>query len=109
MSRNPASLDRRQMLALAAATTAATLAPARAQTPNAPAAPDRSRPILIRGGTVLTMDAGVGDLRDGAVLVQNGRIADVGANLAVPDGALIIEAGGGIILPGFVNGHIHLG
>jgi cytosine/adenosine deaminase-related metal-dependent hydrolase len=106
---NPASLDRRQILALAAATTAATVAPSRAQTPNIYGASDRSRPILIRGGAVLTMEPGAGDLRDGAVLVRDGRIADVGAGLSAPDGALIIEADGGIILPGFVNGHIHLG
>jgi cytosine/adenosine deaminase-related metal-dependent hydrolase len=107
MSRNTGSLDRRQILALAA--TAATLGPARAQAPARSEAADRSRPILIRGGSVLTMDPGLGDLREGNVLVQNGRIADVGAGLAAPDGALVIEAAGGIVVPGSVNGHIHLG
>lgn len=64
------------------------------------------RPILIRGGIVLTMDPALGDFPDGDVLVTGDRIAAVGPSLAVDD-AEIIEASGRIVIPGLVNAHMH--
>ena len=46
------------------------------------------------------------DLEQGDVLVEDGRIAAVGANLAA-DHAEIIDATGMIVMPGLVNAHIH--
>ncbi len=42
------------------------------------------------------------------VLVQNGRIAAIGAGLPVPAGAAVEEGGGALLLPGLVEGHAHL-
>ncbi len=42
------------------------------------------------------------------VLVIDGRIAEVGVGLTVPDGTHEIDAAGGIILPGFVDTHRHM-
>jgi 5-methylthioadenosine/S-adenosylhomocysteine deaminase len=62
---------------------------------------------LFRGGTIVTMDARVPNLSTGDVLVDSGRIAAVGLNLQA-DGAEVIDAGGSIVMPGFVDAHHHM-
>ena len=52
-------------------------------------------------------------LTDGAILVQDGVITDVGPatrieNLAGARGALELDAGGCVVLPAFVDSHTHL-
>lgn len=67
--------------------------------------------LLLRAGTVVTMDPGRRVIRDGAVLVQDGRIAAVGRreDVAVPSPATrLIEAPEGLLIPGLVNTHTHL-
>lgn len=49
---------------------------------------------------------GDGDQVD--VLVADGQIAEIGAKLAVPDDADVIDATGQVLLPGFVDLHTHL-
>jgi 5-methylthioadenosine/S-adenosylhomocysteine deaminase len=61
--------------------------------------------ILIRGGTVITVDAHDTILR-GDVLIHDGRIAAIGD--VGDDADEIIEAEGCAVLPGFVQTHIHL-
>ena len=46
---------------------------------------------------------------DGTVLVSDGKISALGADLPVPDGAEVIDAAGRWVLPGFVDAHTHLG
>jgi cytosine/adenosine deaminase-related metal-dependent hydrolase len=62
--------------------------------------------LLLRNGTVLTMDPEIGDLRHADVLVEGGRIAQVGTGLTVD--AEVLDCSGKIILPGFVNSHQHM-
>ena len=62
--------------------------------------------ILIRGGHVLTMDAALGDLPAGDVLVEGDRIAAVAPRVDASD-ALVLEAGGDLVMPGFVDTHRH--
>jgi 5-methylthioadenosine/S-adenosylhomocysteine deaminase len=69
------------------------------------------RDLVISGGTVVTMDAQRRVIDDGAVRVRDGTIVEVGARAEVMPGGqdeLRIEAGGGLVLPGFVNTHTHL-
>jgi 5-methylthioadenosine/S-adenosylhomocysteine deaminase len=67
------------------------------------------RRLLIRGATLLTMDARLGDFEQGDLLVEGSRIAAVGARIeADPDGTEVVDASGMIVLPGFVNAHVHL-
>ncbi|SHN45939.1 amidohydrolase family protein [Cryptosporangium aurantiacum] len=66
------------------------------------------RPIVLRGGTVLPMDAGRSILRDTDVLVVDDRIEAVGPALTVPDGTVEIDATGGIVLPGMIDTHRHM-
>lgn len=61
---------------------------------------------LIRGGTVLSMDAQIGDLRTGDVLVDGERILGIAAKIDAP-AAQVVEAAGCIVIPGFVNAHEH--
>jgi imidazolonepropionase-like amidohydrolase len=48
-------------------------------------------------------------LRQGTVLIDNGKITAVGENLAVPCGAEIYDAAGMVVVPGFIDAHTHLG
>ena len=61
---------------------------------------------LIKGGSIVTMDANIKDLPRGDVLLENGRIAAVAPSLAA-DGAEVIDAAGMIVLPGLINAHVH--
>ena len=45
----------------------------------------------------------------GTVLIDGGKIVDVGANLVVPSDAEVIDASGKLVMPGFVESHSHVG
>lgn len=66
------------------------------------------RPLLIRGGTVVTMDSSIGDFRTGDVLITGDTITRVGARLEAPPNAEVIEAAGCVVLPGLVDAHRHM-
>ncbi|MDP9145392.1 MAG: amidohydrolase family protein, partial [Actinomycetota bacterium] len=63
--------------------------------------------MLIRGGIVLSLDPEVGDFADGDVLFDGDRIAAIGPGLAADD-AMVIDASGMIVMPGFVDSHRHI-
>ncbi|HET6856015.1 MAG TPA: amidohydrolase family protein [Streptomyces sp.] len=65
------------------------------------------RPVVFRHATVLTIDA-QGVIEDGDVLVIGDRIHAVGRHLAVPEGTVEVDAGGGILMPGMVDSHRHM-
>ncbi|WP_406637688.1 amidohydrolase family protein [Amycolatopsis sp. WGS_07] len=60
---------------------------------------------LLCGGTVVSLDPAVGDFPCGDVLIEDGRIAAVGAALDVD--AEVVDVKGKIVLPGFVDTHRH--
>ena len=64
--------------------------------------------VVLRGGTVLTVDATHRVLSGTDVLVTGDRIAEVGPRLQVPDGTREIDASGGIVLPGMIDTHRHM-
>ena len=64
--------------------------------------------LLVRGGHVITMAPGTGDVPDGDVLVSGGAIAAVGTGLDAPAGATVIDAAGMIVAPGLVDTHWHM-
>ena len=66
-----------------------------------------SRPTVIRNATVLT--AAGAPIERGAVLMQDGRIAAVGAAVTAPPDALVIDAEGKWVTPGIIDTHSHLG
>src|SRR3978361_352921 len=89
------------------------------------AVPAAGRSVVLRGGTVLTMDDARTVLPDAdvlvvdgrippaapaarphsAVVVVDGRIAAVGPHLEVPGGTAEIDAAGGIVMPGMIDTH----
>ena len=60
---------------------------------------------VIRGATVLTMDA-QGDLPRADILVTDDRITQIAPSLKVDD-AHTVDAAGCIVIPGLVNAHMH--
>ncbi|HEY3559073.1 MAG TPA: amidohydrolase [Kribbella sp.] len=63
--------------------------------------------LAIRGGTVVPIDGPA--IPGGTVLIDDGRIVDVGAQVAVPDQATVVDARGRWVLPGLVDAHTHMG
>jgi 5-methylthioadenosine/S-adenosylhomocysteine deaminase len=65
--------------------------------------------LMIKNGTVLTMDAGDTRIKGGAVAVRGNEIValDTSAAFAGCPAKRVIDAQGGIIMPGLVNTHTH--
>ncbi|WP_324673367.1 amidohydrolase family protein [Hymenobacter sp. GOD-10R] len=57
------------------------------------------RLLDVRSGKILT---------NAVVLVQDGRIQKVGANLAIPADAQVLDLGNALVLPGLIDAHTHL-
>ncbi|TRO95833.1 amidohydrolase [Glycocaulis profundi] len=70
-------------------------------------APFPSDTVLIRGATVF--DGVGGEMENADVLMQDGRIALVGADLALPEGATEVDGTGRYVTPGVIDVHSHLG
>ncbi|VAI14076.1 unnamed protein product [Triticum turgidum subsp. durum] len=70
-----------------------------------------SADIVLHNAFVVTMDGALTVLRDGAIAVVGDRIAAVGPSAdvlgAFPGAAQTLNLGGRILLPGFVNTHVH--
>jgi cytosine/adenosine deaminase-related metal-dependent hydrolase len=64
--------------------------------------------ILIRGGTIVTMDPARPVLEDGWLAIEGRHIAALGAGPPpARPGAVTIEAAGKIVMPGLINAHLH--
>ena len=88
---------------------AAPLIAALALTVPAAAAP-RAVSLVVRNGTVVTMDGSRRVIADGAVAVDGGQIVAVGNGAEIAAGYAAresVDAGGGLIIPGLVNAHGH--
>jgi len=67
--------------------------------------------VLVAGGTVVTMDEERRIIEDGAVAVKGDAIVAVGSRASIEAkyaAAQTINAGGRLVLPGFINGHTHV-
>ncbi len=64
---------------------------------------------LITNAHILTMDDGFTEIVDGALAITDGHIAALGpvAEAAGTVAAKVLDAKGGLLLPGFVNTHCH--
>jgi 5-methylthioadenosine/S-adenosylhomocysteine deaminase len=63
--------------------------------------------LIIRGGTVVTMDA-ARRVHEADVRLRAGRIVEVGRGLEAVPGSRIVDARGCAVLPGLVHSHVHL-
>src|SRR5438132_14361637 len=80
-------------------------------TPNADPFPSTyvpfpSRTTVIRNVNLLTAAGPL--IRNGSILLQNGKIAAVGASENAPPGALVIDAARQYVPPGIIEGHSRL-
>ena len=57
--------------------------------------------VAIVGGHIHTVGR-AGDIASGTVVIRDGKIAAVGADVAVPKGARVIDAHGAVVTPGFI-------
>jgi 5-methylthioadenosine/S-adenosylhomocysteine deaminase len=62
--------------------------------------------LLLKGGTIISMDRGVGDLAKGDVLIEATKISAVAPNIA-PGNAQVVDAGDMILIPGLIDCHRH--
>jgi imidazolonepropionase-like amidohydrolase len=69
--------------------------------------PAAAQTIAITGGKVYPVSGP--PIENGTVIITNGKIAAVGANVPIPAGAQRIDATGKIVTPGFVNSSTQLG
>ena len=72
-----------------------------------PLAAEAPTALAITGGRVVTVSGPV--IERGTVLIAGGKIAAVGADVTVPEGATVIEATGRTVYPGLVDGLTTLG
>jgi imidazolonepropionase-like amidohydrolase len=81
-------------------------------TPNADPFPSTYRPFasratVIRNVTIFT--AAGPAIRNGSILLRDGKVAEVGATVAAPADALIIDGAGKYVTPGIIDTHSHIG
>ncbi len=69
--------------------------------------PFPSRTTVIRNVNILTAAGPL--IRNGAILMQNGKIAAVGATVNAPADAVVIDGAGKYVTPGIIDDHSHLG
>lgn len=61
--------------------------------------------ILIRNATVMTVTKGT--IQNGSVLIENGKVAAIGKEVAAPADATVVDASGKYLTPGIIDCHSH--
>jgi imidazolonepropionase-like amidohydrolase len=62
-------------------------------------------PLVVQNANILTVTKGT---VKGSIVVENGKIKEVGEKVMVPPGAKIVDASGQFILPGIIDSHSHI-
>jgi len=62
-------------------------------------------PTVIRNANVLTVTRGS---FKGSILLRDGKIAEMGETMLVPEGAVVIDASGQYVMPGIIDPHSHI-
>ena len=63
--------------------------------------------LFIKNGKIFTMSGDI--IEGGSILIEDGKIKEVGKDLVVPLDAEVIDAEGKMVLPGFIDAHCHIG
>jgi imidazolonepropionase-like amidohydrolase len=61
--------------------------------------------LAVKGEKILTISNGV--IEDGVILIEKGKIRDVGPDIHIPDGVKVLESK--VVMPGLVEAHCHIG
>lgn len=62
--------------------------------------------VLLKNALVLTVSGE--DLPNTSVLVQKGKITQIGSNITAPTGTTVIDLTGYVVMPGILDGHSHI-
>lgn len=62
--------------------------------------------LLIKNGTVITITKGT--LENTDVLIKDGKISQIGKNIAAPAGYAVVDASGMHVMPGIIDAHSHI-
>ncbi len=65
------------------------------------------RTTFIKGASLISMDATIGDSAATNILIADGKIGEIGPDLVQPDDAEVIDASTMIAMPGLVDAHLH--
>ena len=95
-----------EVTAAAASTRASTLPSVSVPDPFANLVPDLGRVVLLRNVNVMTVTHGT--LKNVSLLVKDGKIAAVGAEVTAPAGARVEDGTGKWITPGYIDCHSHI-
>jgi imidazolonepropionase-like amidohydrolase len=71
-----------------------------------PKLPEQPEAIFVKGATIWTMGP-QGKLENADIIIQKGKILQVGKNLTAPKGAKEIDAKGKHLTPGLIDAHSH--
>ncbi len=63
------------------------------------------QPMVVQNANILTVTKGT---IKGSIVVENGKIKEVGEKVTVPPGAKIVDASGQFVLPGIIDSHSHI-
>src|ERR1019366_5345708 len=69
--------------------------------------PFASRPTVIRNASIFTATGPM--IRNGAILLRDGKIVAVGQSVEEPADAVVIDGAGKYVTPGIIDTHSHLG
>ena len=91
----------------AALTTASATPAANATSTPSPAVIAQDTLALVNG--TLVDGTGAGAIPNASIVIRGDRIVAVGprASVSIPSGAQVLDVGGGTILPGLINAHVH--
>lgn len=62
-------------------------------------------PMVVQNANILTVTKGT---VKGSMVIENGKIKEVGEKVMVPPGAKIVDASGQFVLPGIIDSHSHI-
>ena len=65
------------------------------------------RPVVIRNATIMTATGQ--EIAGGSILFRDGRIVAVGATVAAPADAIVVDGTGKYVTPGIIDTHSHIG
>jgi len=63
--------------------------------------------VAIRNATLITVSRGT--INNGTIVLRDGKIAAIGANVQVPAGATVVDGTGKFVTPGLIDAHSHIG
>ncbi len=62
--------------------------------------------LVLKGGTILTITQGT--IEKGMIVIQNGKITAVGADIKIPSGVKVVDVTGKYVMPGIIDSHSHI-